>query len=61
MKEYRVTRDVSLKGENDLKVLERMANDLAADGFRLSAAAVAAIAGTTKIYMWWERERPDPK
>lgn len=31
-KEYKVTRDVSLKNDNDPKTLEKMANELAAEG-----------------------------
>lgn len=58
MKEYRVTRDVSFKNDNDPKALEKMANELAADGFRIVAATVNAQGSTSKIFMWWERDTP---
>lgn len=57
MKEYRVTRDVSLKNDNDPKSLEKMANELAAEGFRIVSTATNAQGSTSKIFMWWEREK----
>lgn len=58
MKEYRITRDVSLKNDNDPKALEKMANELAAEGFRIVATAANSQGSTSKIFMWWEREKP---
>lgn len=57
MYEYKVTRDVSLKNDNDPKALEKMANELGTDGWRLAAATVNAQGSTSKIFMWWEREK----
>jgi hypothetical protein len=35
MKEYRVTRDVSLKNDNNPLALEKIANEMAGEGWRL--------------------------
>lgn len=57
MYEYKILRDVSLKNDNDPKALEKQANDLAAQGWRLTTTAVNAQGNTSKIFLFFEREK----
>lgn len=57
MYEYKVHRDVSLKNDNDPKALEKTANELASDGWRLVSTAENAQGNTSKIFMFFEREK----
>jgi len=57
MKEYRVTRDVSLKNDNSPVALEKIANEMAGDGWRLITSVMSDAGTTSKIFLFWERER----
>ena len=57
MKEYRVTRDISLKNDNNPAVLEKTANELAAEGWRLVESLVSDAGSTSKIFLFWERDK----
>jgi hypothetical protein len=57
MKEYRVTRDVSLKNDNNPVALEKIANEMAGDGWRLITSVMSDAGTTSKIFLFWERER----
>jgi len=57
MKEYRVTRDVSLKNDNKPVALEKIANEMAGDGWRLITSVMSDAGTTSKIFLFWERER----
>ena len=57
MKEYRVTRDVSLKNDNNPVALEKIANDMAGDGWRLISSVMSDAGSTSKIFLFWERDK----
>lgn len=57
MYEYKVLRDVSQKNDNDPKALEKQTNELAAEGWRLTSTAVNAQGNTSKIFLFFEREK----
>jgi hypothetical protein len=57
MKEYRVTRDMSLKNDNNPVALEKVANEMAADGWRLITSVMSDAGSTSKIFLFWERDR----
>lgn len=57
MKEYKVTRDVSMKGDNSPEALEKMMNDLGGQGWRLAEVATFAAGATQKMYFYWERDK----
>jgi hypothetical protein len=57
MNEYRVTRDVSLKNDNNPVALEKIANEMAGDGWRLITSVMSDAGTTSKIFLFWERER----
>jgi hypothetical protein len=56
MKEYRVTRDISLKNDNNPVALEKTANDMAGEGWRLITSVMSDAGSTSKIFLFWERE-----
>jgi len=57
MKEYRVTRDVSLKNDNNPVALEKIANEMAGDGWRLISSVMSDAGTTSKIFLFWERDK----
>lgn len=57
MKEYRVTRDISLKNDNNPLALEKVANEMAGDGWRLITSVMSDAGSTSKIVLFWERDR----
>ena len=57
MLEYKVTRDVSMKNDNKPEALEKIANELAAAGWRLVGQVMSDAGSTSKIFMFWEREK----
>jgi hypothetical protein len=57
MKEYKVTRDVSVKNDNNPEKLEELANKLAADGWRLTGQVMSDAGNTSKIFLFWERDK----
>jgi len=57
MKEYKVTRDISLKNDNNPVALEKIANEMAGDGWRLMTAVMSDAGSTSKIFLFWERDR----
>jgi hypothetical protein len=57
MKEYRVTRDVSLKNDNNPLALEKIANEMAGEGWRLISSVMSDAGSTSKIFLFWERDK----
>ena len=57
MKEYKVTRDISLQNDNNPVALEKIANELAGDGWGLISSVMSDAGSTSKIFLFWERER----
>ena len=55
--EYKVTRDMSPKGDNSPDELEKMMNAQAADGWRLVEAVTFHVDVTQKMYFFWERAK----
>jgi len=55
--EYKVTRDVSLKNDNSPLALEKAANELAAEGWRLVGTVMSDAGSTSKIFLFWQREK----
>jgi hypothetical protein len=47
--EYKVTRDVSLKNDNNPVALEKAANELAAEGWRLVGTVMSDAGSISKI------------
>ncbi len=56
MKEYKVTRDISLKNDNNPIALEKVANEMAGDGWRLVSSVMSDAGSTSKIFLFWERD-----
>lgn len=60
MFEYRVTSDVSTKGDNNPEAIAKKINEMAADGWRLSkVTSFADIRNVSRVYCFFERERND--
>ena len=57
MYEYKVTRDVSVKNDNKPEALEKVMNDLGAEGWRLRGQVMSDAGNTSKIFLLWEREK----
>lgn len=55
--EYKVTRDVSMKNDNNPQVLEKLMNELGAAGWRLRGQVMSDAGSTSKIFLLWEREK----
>lgn len=58
MFEYKVVRDISMKGDNSPEALEKTMNGLAADGWRLREGVTFAAGAAQKMYFVFEREKP---
>ena len=61
MREYKVTVDQSLKGENDPKAIEKKMHELARQGWELKHVTSVATSGgelvtPSRIYLFWERQ-----
>jgi hypothetical protein len=57
MKEYKVTRDISLKNDNNPLALEKTANEMAGAGWRLISSVMSDAGSSSKIFLFWERDR----
>lgn len=55
--EYKVTRDVSVKNDNNPQALEKLMNELGAEGWRLRGQVMSDAGNTSKIFLLWEREK----
>ena len=60
VKEYKVTVDQSLKGENDPKALERKMQELGREGWELKHVESVTVGNelpvVSRIYLFWERD-----
>jgi hypothetical protein len=57
MREYKVTRDQSARGDNNPEAIEKMCNEMAADRWQLVEAVTFAAGAMQKMYFFWEREK----
>jgi Domain of unknown function (DUF4177) len=57
MKEYKVIRDISMKGDNNPEALEKAMNDLGGQGWTLAEAVTFAAGAAQKMYFVFEREK----
>ena len=57
MFEYKVVRDISMKGDNNPEALEKSMNELAGQGWRLCEGVTFAVGAAQKMYFVFEREK----